>query len=236
MAQTETLYMKDSYLKEFDATVMEIRNGAVILDKTAFYPNGGGQPNDLGIMESNGKTFNVTSVTKDSGAILHHLDSGEIAVGDLVSCKIDWERRYRLMRMHTAAHIIDAVLYKEAGALCTGNQLGVDKSRIDFSLDVLDREKLQSYIDVANELAKKCVDVKIYFMKREEALKIPGIVKLAAVMPPSVEILRVVEIPDIDLQADGGTQVANTREIGHIELLGAENRGKNNRRIYYTIN
>lgn len=235
MAQTEVLYMKDSYLKEFDAIVTEIRNGDVILDRTAFYPNGGGQPNDLGTMKKGERVFNVVNVTKDSGAILHHLDNCEIVVGDTVSCEIDWERRYRLMRMHTAAHIIDAVLYKEAGALCTGNQLGVDKSRIDFSLDVLDKEKLQLYINKANELAQRAVDVKIYSMNRDEALKIPGIVKLAAVMPPSVETLRIVEIPDIDLQADGGTQVSNTKEIGHIELMGAENRGKNNRRIYYTI-
>src|SRR3989344_7832361 len=230
------LYMTDSYLREFEATVEKVEGNLVFLDQTAFYPNGGGQPNDLGAMECNGIVFVVVNVTKSSGTIAHHVDKEGLVVGDRVKCKIDWERRYMLMRMHTAAHIIDAVLYKEAGALCTGNQLGVDKSRIDFSLDVIDREKMQHFIDMSNEEAGKCIGVKIYFMKREEALKIPGIVKLAAAMPPSVDNLRIVEIPDIDMQADGGTQVANTKEIGKIELLSMENKGKNNRRIYYALN
>ena len=232
---TEALYMNDSYLKEFDSEVVEVNRNVVVLDKTAFYPNGGGQPNDLGTIECNGKMFNVINVTKASGTIFHHVDAEGLAAGDKVHCTIDWVRRYRLMRMHTAAHIIDAILYKESGALCTGNQLGVDKSRIDFSLDAIDREKMQHFIDLANEAAERSVDVKIYSMKREEALKIPGIVKLAAAMPPNVEELRIVEIPNIDMQADGGTQVGNTSEIGKIELVSMENKGKNNRRVYYTL-
>ena len=111
----------------------------------------------------------------------------------------------------------------------------VSKSRIDFSLETLERQKVQSYIDIANEYAKKAIDVKIYYMKRDEALKIPGVVKLASVMPPNVEELRIVEIPGIDLQADGGTQVKNTSEIGEISLLSIENKGRDNRRLYYTL-
>lgn len=229
------LYMTDSYLREFEATVEKVEGNLVFLDQTAFYPNGGGQPNDLGAMECNGIVFVVVNVTKSSGTIAHHVDKEGLVVGDRVKCKIDWERRYMLMRMHTAAHIIDAVLYKEAGALCTGNQLGVDKSRIDFSLDVIDREKMQKFISAANDVVSRGIDVKIYSLNREEAMKIPGIVKLAVAMPPSIDVLRIVEIPDVDIQADGGTQVANTREIGKIELLSMENKGKNNRRIYYNL-
>ena len=140
------------------------------------------------------------------------------------------------MRMHTAAHIIDAILYRETRALCTGNQLGIDKSRIDFSLKELDKEKMQSYLDCANEYIKKAIEVRIYFMNREEALKIPGIIKLASVMPPEVKELRIVEIPGVDMQADGGTQVKNTSEIGEISLLSVENKGRDNRRMYYTLN
>ena len=232
---TEALYMNDSYLKEFDARVTEVNGNIVVFDKTAFYPNGGGQPNDLGVIECNGKIFNVINVTKASGNIFHHVDAEGIAAGDEVHCAIDWTRRYRLMRMHTAAHIIDSILYNESGALCTGNQLGVDKSRIDFSLDAIDREKMQHFIDLSNEVVEKGINVKIYLMKREEALKIPGIVKLAAVMPPNVAELRIVEIPDVDLQADGGTQVSNTKEIGKIEFVSMENKGKSNRRVYYTL-
>ena len=230
------LYMGDSYLKEFQAMVESVKDGKfVVLDRTAFYPTGGGQPHDTGTIFSDGEEYPVVYAGKFEGKISHEISKPGLKVGDSVQCKLDWDRRYKLMRMHTAAHIIDAVLYNEASALCTGNQLDLDKSRIDFSLDALDRDKIQQYIDTANEWIKKAIDVKIYFLKREEALKIPGVVKLASVMPPEVEELRIVEIPGIDLQADGGTQVKNTSEIGQISLVSVENKGKNNRRMYYTI-
>jgi len=230
------MYMDDSYLKEFEAVVESIKDGKyVVLDKTAFYPTGGGQPHDTGTMICNGEEYPVVYVGKFSGVISHEVGKLGLKEGDKVLGKMTWDRRYRLMRMHTAAHIIDAVLYNEAGALCTGNQLGTDKSRIDFSLDVLDRDKIQQYIGIANEWVKKAIDVKIYSLPREEALKIPGIVKLAGAMPPEVTELRIVDIPGIDIQADGGTQVKNTSEIGEISLVSVENKGKNNRRMYYTI-
>lgn len=230
------MYMKDSYVKEFEADIESVKDDKyIVLDKTYFYPNGGGQPFDTGVMIANNEEYPVVFVGKFDGKISHEVSRPGLKAGDKVSGKIDWNRRYRLMRMHTAAHIIDAVLYNEAKALCTGNQLGLDKSRIDFSLDVLDRDKIQQYIDMANEWVQKAVDVKIYFLPREEALKIQGIVKLAAVMPPEVKELRIVEIPGIDIQADGGTQVKNTSEIGKISLVSVENKGKNNRRMYYTV-
>ncbi len=230
------LYMTDSYLKEFEAKVESVKDGKfVVLDKTAFYPNSGGQPFDTGVMVSNEEDYPVVFAGKFSGTISHEVSKPGLKAGDSVTGKIDWERRYRHMRMHTAAHIIDAVLYNEAGALCTGNQLGTDKSRIDFSLEVLDRDKMQQYIDMANEWVKKAVELKIYSLPREDALKIPGVVKLASVMPPEVKELRIVEIPGIDLQADGGTQVKNTSEIGKIKFLNVENKGKANRRLYYTL-
>lgn len=230
------LYLKDSYVRGFEASVESVKDDKyVILDSTYFYPNGGGQPFDTGVMSADGQDYPVIFVGKFEGNISHEVAKPGLKVGDKVTGKIDWDRRYRLMRMHTAAHIIDAVLYNEAKALCTGNQLGTDKSRIDFSLDVLDRGKIQQYIDMANEWVQKAIDVKIYFLPREEALKIPGVVKLAAVMPPEVKELRIVEIPGIDLQADGGTQVKNTSEIGKISLVSVENKGKNNRRMYYTV-
>ena len=230
------LYMTDSYLKEFTAKVESVKDGKyVILDKTAFYPQGGGQPTDTGAITCNGEEYPVVFAGKFEGKISHEVSKPGLKASDYVHCRIDWERRYRLMRMHTAAHIINAILYKEAGALCTGNQLGLDKSRIDFSLDILDKEKMQQYIGMANEWVQKAVDLKIYTLPREEALKIPGIVKLASVMPPEASELRIVEIPGIDMQADGGTQVRNTSEIGKITLISVENKGKNNRRMYYTL-
>ncbi len=234
--KTELLYFNDSYLREFNAKVLEVKDGKyAVLDKTIFYPSGGGQPHDTGVMSCNGDDFPVVYVGKLSGDVRHEVGRDGLKAGDEISGKVDWERRYRLMRMHTAAHIIDAVLYKEAGALCTGNQLGLDKSRIDFSLESLDRDKMQQYIDAANEFVKKAIGLKIYYLKREDALKIPGVVKLASVMPPNVAELRIVEIPGVDLQADGGTQVKNTSEIGEIKFLSVENKGKDNRRMYYTL-
>ena len=230
------LYMNDSYLKEFEAVVESVKDDKfVVLDRSAFYPSGGGQPHDTGIIICNGEEYPVVYVGKFSGKISHEVAKPGLKEGYKVVGRIDWDRRYKLMRMHTAAHIIDAVLYNEAGALCTGNQINVDKTRIDFSLDVLDRDKIQQYIGIANEWVKKAIDVKIYSLPREEALKIPGIVKLAGAMPPDVTELRIVEIPGIDMQADGGTQVKNTSEIGEISLVSVENKGKNNRRLYYTI-
>jgi|TARA_B100001971_G_C18062330_1_gene468614 misacylated tRNA(Ala) deacylase len=230
------LYMDDSYLKEFEAVVESVKDDKfVVLSQTAFYPQGGGQPHDTGSFIRDGKEFPVVFVGKFSGVISHEVSKPGLKEGDKVIGKIDWERRYKLMRMHTAAHIIDAVLYTKANALCTGNQLNVDKSRIDFSLENFDREMIQEYIKISDEIAKKGIDVKIYNKDREEALKIPGIVKLAGKMPPEVKELRIVEIPNVDIQADGGTQVKNTKEIGEIKFLKVENKGKNNRRLYYAI-
>ena len=230
------LYMEDSYLKEFEAVVENVNDEKFItLNQTAFYPNSGGQPFDTGAMLAGGNEYPVVFVGKFDGGISHEVSKPGLKAGDKVTCKIDWDRRYRHMRMHTAAHVIDAILYNEARALCTGNQLGMDKSRIDFSLDVLDKDKIQEYVRMANEWVKKAIDVKIYSLPREEALKIPGVVKLASVMPPEVSELRIVEIPGIDLQADGGTQVKNTSEIGNISLVSVENKGKNNRRMYFTV-
>jgi len=232
----QALYMDDSYLKEFSAIVTGIDRNNIMLDKTAFYPTGGGQPNDIGKIIKDGQEFDVVKVTKNEGQILHQLNSADsLNVGDNVTGIIDWERRYKLMRMHTAAHVIDAILYKEANALATGGQLGTDKSRMDFSLEVMDKEMIARSIDAANEIIRKDIEVKTYYLDREEALKIPGIIKLANVMPPNIERLRIVEIPGVDIQADGGTQVKNTSEIGEIVLLSVENRGKSNRRIYYTV-
>lgn len=229
------LYMEDSYLKEFEATVESVDGQNVFLSQTAFYPRGGGVPEDHGKLIVNGKEFLVTNVMKQEGKIAHVIEGEVPQEGMEVKGVLDWERRYRLMRMHTAAHIIDAILYERAGALATGNQLDLDQSRIDFSLEKMDPEQIKQFIEEANEAVKKDIEVKIYFLKREEAMKIEGIVKLAKAMPPSVEELRIVEIPGVDIQADGGPQVSRTGEIGTIKLVKLKNKGKSNRRLYYTI-
>lgn len=139
------------------------------------------------------------------------------------------------MRMHTSAHLLSAIFYNKLGAKITGNQIDFDKSRIDFSLESFDRALIESLIEEANRIIEKDAQIKIYFLKREEALKIPGLVKLAEAQPPDVETLRIVEIEGIDIQADGGCHVSRLKEIGKIVLLKLENKGKANRRIYYRV-
>ncbi len=235
---TEALYLRDHYLKEFDAKIVKVEDGKkIVLDRTAFYPESGGQPMDFGVIirKSDSQKFTVLKVVKQKGEIVHEVEETGLKTGDDVRGVIDWERRYLLMRMHTAAHILCSIINKETGALITGNQLGVDKSRIDFDLENFDREKIKEYFEKANEIVARHIPVKFFFMKREQAMEIPDIVKLAKALPPQISELRLVEIEGVDLQADGGTQIANTSEIGTIELVGIENKGKSNRRVYYRV-
>jgi len=230
-----TLYMVDCYLREFDAKVVEANGKYIALDNTAFYPNSGGQPNDLGKLVSNGVEYKIVYVAKVGDKISHEIDKEGIKVGDNVHGILDWQRRHTLMRMHTAAHLLSAIVHKETGGLITGNQLGVDQSRIDFSLETFDKEKVLEYIKKTNELIARNLPVRTYFLKRDEAMKIPDVVKLANALPPDAEELRIVDIGGVDVQADGGTHVLNTSEIGTIETVKTENKGKNNRRVYYTL-
>lgn len=232
--------MDDSYVKEFEAKVESVTKGGenkffVVLDKTAFYPDSGGQPHDTGKFLKDGVEYPIVYVGKFSGKISHEVSKEGLKEGDVVKGVIDWERRYMLMRMHTAAHLISEVFHKDSGALITGNQLGMEKSRIDFSLENFDREKMGEYFRKANEIVTKDLKVKTYFLPREEAMKIENITKLANALPPNIKELRIVEIGDFDIQADGGTHVKSTKEIGRVEFIKAENKGKNNRRVYFKL-
>ncbi|MFC1800846.1 alanyl-tRNA editing protein AlaXM [Nanoarchaeota archaeon] len=232
----KALYMEDSYLKEFASKVKSVKDGKfVILDDTAFYPNGGGQLFDTGVLVRNGEEFKVVFVGKFDGSISHEVDHEGLAEGDEVVGRIDWERRYKLMRSHSASHVLSAVLYKEAGALITGNQIGLDKTRIDFNLENFDREKLIEYIAKANEIIKKNLPINVKFMPRVEAEKDPSLQKLAKGLPPGIEEIRIIEIEDYDRQADGGTHVKSTEEIGELEFLKAENKGAQRRRVYFKL-
>ncbi|MFH1105877.1 MAG: alanyl-tRNA editing protein, partial [Candidatus Aenigmatarchaeota archaeon] len=197
---SDALYLKDSYLKEFEASVASAEGNKIILDATAFYPASGGQPNDTGtvVRIADSKEFKVVNVTKSQGDIIHELDAEGIQTNDAVIGKIDWERRYALMRAHTAAHLLSEIFNRETGALITGNQLGIEKSRIDFSLEIMDREKVAECFRKANETAKQNLPVAAKFMKREDAMRVPNITKLANVLPPSIDVLRIVEIGNGD--------------------------------------
>lgn len=233
---TKALYLNDSYLRECDAHVVSVKNGKyIVLDQTVFYPKGGGQPWDTGKMVKDNEAYNVVYVGKFSGEISHEIDRTGLKEGDKVHCILNWERRYKLMQSHTSAHTLASILCRETGALITGNQLEEDKVRFDFNLKEYSREILERFIDKANELLGKDIPVKWYELPREEALKIPHISKMAKASFPNVPKLRIVEIVGVDKQADGGTHVKNLKEVGQIELLKTENKGKNNRRVYFKL-
>ncbi len=229
------MYLRDSYKKEFETIVKEVNEDRVILEDTIFYPEGGGQPSDDGKIIKGNDEFIVIKVKKEQGKITHQLNKNGLKKGDKVNCIINWERRYKLMRSHTAAHILSAIFQKETGALVTGNQISLDKIRIDFDLEKLDKDKIKEYIKKTNQEIKRNLDVSHYEMKREDVEKNSGLVKLAMGLPPAIKILRIVKIGDVDEQPDAGTHVKNTSEIGELELINTETRGKDNKRIYVRI-
>jgi len=234
---TKLLYLCDSYLREFEARVERVSGDHVVLDQTGFHPLTGGVGCDVGCLVKDDSKLRVVRVeidraTKEVSHVLEAQPSG-FGQGDVVKGVIDWDRRYCLMRLHTAAHLIAAVMYRDYNALITGGQVDVDQAKLDFNLPRTDREVFEDAVRKANEEAAKRVELRVYFLSREEALKVPGVVKLAERMPPEERELRIVEIPSIDLQADGGPHVKNTGEISEIQLLKIENKGKNQRRIYF---
>lgn len=269
------LYLTDSYLQEFDAEVVSVAdapnvenktpNRFIVLNQTCFYPNSGGQLNDVGTLTraNDGKVFNVVFAAKthsenpndvkishevnnpDNSANNSSKDADCLKVGDKVHGKIDWQRRNALQRYHTASHVLSTVINNETRALITGNQLETEKAKIDFSLKDFDREKMAEYVKKANSVIDQNLAVKTYFLPREEAMKIPCIVKLAAALPPAVDELRIVQIGEagsgkdenvpFDIQADGGTHVRTLSEIGHLELIKLENKGAERRRIYFRL-
>ena len=232
-----TLYIKDAYQKEFDAKVESVKDGKyIVLDKTLFYPNSGGQPHDVGILKTeDGAEYKIVFVGKFSGKISHEVDKEGLKPGDKVHGILNWQRRYMFMRMHTAAHLLSAIIYKKTGALITGNQLGEDKSRIDFSLEEFDKDILMHLQEEANQFIEEKLPVNTKIISREELEASEGLSKLAMGLPESVKEVRLVEIPGLDTQPCGGTHVENLGEIGKIEILKAENKGKNNRRVYFKV-
>jgi misacylated tRNA(Ala) deacylase len=230
------LYLDDSYLQECNATVTSVKEGKyVVLDRTVFYPTGGGQPHDTGEIVKNEEVYKVVYVGEFSGEVSHEVDRHGLTEGEEVRCVLNWERRYKLMRSHTAAHVFASLLCEGTGALITGNQINVDRTRFDFSLENYDRTLIEQYIEKANRLFSTAIAVKWYELPREEALQIPGCVKMMDAFPPEVPSLRIVEITGVDKQADGGTHVRTLGEVGQISLLKTENKGRKNRRVYFAI-
>ncbi|MCK4480819.1 MAG: alanyl-tRNA editing protein [Candidatus Lokiarchaeota archaeon] len=233
---TEALYMNDSYLKAWKAKIVSIKdNKYLILDRTAFYPKGGGQPWDEGFIIKDDHKFKVVYVGKFSGKISHEVDKPGLKEGDEVSCEIDWERRYTFMRYHTASHLISNILYNRAEAKITGNQIELDKTRMDFSMLDYSPEKLHAFVDEANRIIEQDLPITIDYMTRDEVLGKPELARLAVGLPEKIEEFRIVRIGDIDEQVDAGTHINHLKEIGKIEVTKTVNKGKNNRRMYFVL-
>ncbi len=232
---TELLYLKDSYLQDFQAIVKSAEGKVIVLDRTAFYPEGGGQPDDRGRLVCNGENYQVLMVKKLGGEVVHEVDKIGLKAGDKVFGYIDWPRRYKLMRTHTASHVLSAVIHSETGALITGNQLKLEKSHVDFSGTVEVKDRYKDFENKTNEILARGIIVETKFLPYAEAMKIPSVVKLANVLPPSIPEIRIVKIGDVDVQADGGTQVKNTKECGQIEITEFENKGKDRKRLYFIL-
>ena len=226
-------YLEDCYNKEFESEVLEVKDKFIVLKETLFYPKSGGQPNDTGKLND----YNVVFVGKFNNQISHEVDKEGLKPGDKVKGIIDWDRRYKLMRSHTAAHIVSNVIHKETGALITGNQLELNKIRIDFSLEEFNKEKFENYIETANKVMKEGRKVSSMIVSREEATNILGerFSMLAKGLPESIKEIRIIEIDGYAKEACGGTHVKNTSEVGEMKLLKVENKGKNNRRVYFTL-
>ncbi|MHA2260008.1 MAG: alanine--tRNA ligase-related protein, partial [Promethearchaeota archaeon] len=230
------LYMDDSYLKNWDAEVINVKDGKfIVLDKTAFYPKGGGQNWDTGVMVKNDEKFNVVYVGKFSGEISHEVDKSGLKKGDKVSCEINWERRYTFMRYHTASHLISNILFNRANAKITGNQIEMDKTRMDFSMLDYSPEKLKAYINEANTIIEQDLPISVDYMSRQDVLGKPELARLAVGLPEDIKELRIIKIGNVDIQVDGGTHVNHLGEVGEIELTKTVNKGKNNRRIYFIL-
>jgi misacylated tRNA(Ala) deacylase len=231
---TELLHMTDNYCRRFEATVTEVLDDGVVLDRTAFYPHGGGVAGDRGMLVA-GRKRDVTGTVWRGGRVVHLTDTQGLEKGTKVHGEIEWGRRHRLMRAHTASHLLEAFMFRRTGALIGSGRVSLGRSYIGFTLDEMDTELIAEVVKEANDTIEAGAPVTITFMPREEALEDPEMVKLAGKLPPEVKELRIVTIAGIDRQACGGPHVADIGEIGHIEVLDTVNKGKKNRRLYFDV-
>ena len=234
---TEALYHTDAYLKEFDATVTAVDGNKIALDRTAFYPGGGGQPNDVGTLIVDGdRTWNVIKVSKQGADIWHELDREAPATGTSVHGTLDWDRRYQLMRTHTAMHILCGVIFRDYGASVTGGNMEPLKGRMDFEFETMRQEFVKQIEEKINVEVANARPTRVKILPRDEAFQIPDLIRTKiSLLPPGIPEVRTVEIEGLDLQADGGTHVANTSEVGHIRVVDYKSKGKINKRIEVVV-
>jgi len=237
MAVEDALYLTDAYLRRFEATVVAVSPEGVRLDRTAFYPTGGGQPADRGKLNlPDGSVVDVADVRKSPEGILHQLAvSAGLSPGVPVVGEVDWPRRYAHMRYHTALHILSGVVYRRIGSGITGNQITAERARMDFSIPDFDRTVAESLIEGVNAVVHERRPVTVRSIPRAVAEKDPTLVRVAQELMPDVGVVRLIDIEGFDVQADGGTHVSNTSEVGTARLERIENKGAKNKRLYLTL-
>ncbi len=241
---TELLYHTDAYLKEFEATVVAVEGGAIALDRTAFYPGGGGQPHDVGTVSVGERSWPVTKARKTrpervegaSEHIWHEIAGEPPAVGAVLRGAVDWERRYKLMRTHTAMHILCGVIFRDYGASVTGGNMEPLKGRMDFEFETMRQELVKEIEEKINGEVAAARPTRVKILPRAEAFAIPDLIRTKInLLPEGIAEIRTVELVGLDLQADGGTHVANTSEVGKIRVVDYKSKGKINKRIEIEI-
>lgn len=234
--ETELLYATDAYRRHFEARVVAVNReaGRVALDRSAFYPGGGGQPHDLGELTWDGGRAALTRVTREGPLVWHALaEPGELpAEATEVAGEVDWARRHLLMRTHTALHILCGVIWADFAVAVTGGNMEPGKGRLDFELDAMSTELGARMEHRVNAEISRAREILVGFLPREEADADPALVRTKAnLIPAAVDPLRVIDIVGLDRQADGGTHVASTAEVGRVVVTKTESKGKANKRI-----
>jgi len=233
---TELLYHTDSFARTFDAEVVDTVPGGVILDRTAFYPGGGGQPHDVGWLIVGGDRSDVAKVQRQKGGIVHTVDEPLPGVGTTVRGELDWERRYALMRTHTAMHILCGVVWRDYGASVTGGKMKPLQGRMDFEFERMEKELVAEIEEKINAEVDQARPISTRTLPREEAFQIPDLIRTKInLLPDHIKEVRVVEIEGLDLQADGGTHVANTSEVGPLRIVDYKSKGRINKRLVLAL-
>ena len=241
---TTLLYYDDAYMHKFAATVTAVDGAGgktrIALNRTAFYPGGGGQPNDEGWLTIGAHTYRVGKANKEADQVWHTLadlaDPDTIQVGSPATGELDWERRYKLMRTHTAMHILCGVVWRDYGASVTGGNMDPGKSRMDFEFESLSRELISEIEAKCNIEVAAARPTRTQILPREEAFQIPDLIRTKInLLPKGIEEVRTVELVGLDLQADGGTHVHNTSEVGTIKIVDYKSKGAINKRIYIEL-
>jgi misacylated tRNA(Ala) deacylase len=229
---TEPLYQRDAYLVSFDAEVVGQRPDGVVLDRTAFFPGGGGQPADTGTLEHEGRELTVTGTARRDGELVLLLEGSPPPAGARVSGRVDWERRYSLMRTHTALHLLAGVIGRDHGALVTGGNMEPLRARMDFELPSMSADFAEAVEAALRKEVEADRQVQVSFLSPEEFVSKPELIRTKTnLLPPGLEVVRVIDIEGLDRQADGGTHVARTGEIGEVHVVGHESKGKGNKRL-----